>query len=133
MARKISPLKDFLHKESSSGALLVLAARPRPSHFRQFTLISDRYFDFLALGFTLDSGLFYLKLTVLKIINYGLMTVFFFVVGLEIKRELVSGHLASVKKAAMPFIAAIGGMALPAGIYLLQSPAMSHLKDGQFR
>ena len=47
------------------------------------------------------------------------MTIFFFVVGLEIKRELVSGHLASVKKAAMPFIAAIGGMALPAGIYLL--------------
>jgi NhaA family Na+:H+ antiporter len=46
------------------------------------------------------------------------MTIFFFVVGLEIKRELVSGHLASVKKAAMPFIAALGGMALPAGIYL---------------
>jgi NhaA family Na+:H+ antiporter len=81
--------------------------------------LSDRYFDLLALGFTVDSGLFYLKLSVLKIINYGLMTVFFFVVGLEIKRELVSGHLASVKKAAMPFIAAIGGMALPAGIYLL--------------
>lgn len=117
MAREISPLREFLHKESSSGALLILAA--------VFGLIiansplSDRYFDFLALGFTIDSGLFYLKLTTLKIINYGLMTIFFFVVGLEIKRELVSGHLASIKKAAMPFIAAIGGMALPAGIYLL--------------
>jgi NhaA family Na+:H+ antiporter len=55
---------------------------------------------------------------VLKIINYGFMTIFFFVVGLEIKRELVSGHLASLKKAAMPFIAALGGMAVPAGIYL---------------
>jgi NhaA family Na+:H+ antiporter len=46
------------------------------------------------------------------------MTIFFFVVGLEIKRELVSGHLASLKKSAMPFIAALGGMAVPAGIYL---------------
>jgi NhaA family Na+:H+ antiporter len=117
MAREISPLREFLHKESSSGALLILAALI--GLIIANSPLSDRYFDFLALGFTIDSGLLYLKLTALKIINYGLMTVFFFVVGLEIKRELVSGHLASVKKAAMPFIAAIGGMALPAGIYLL--------------
>ena len=116
MARKISPLKDFLHKESSSGALLILAAIL--GLITANSPISDRYFDFLALGFTVDSGIIYLDLTVLKIVNYGLMTIFFFVVGLEIKRELVSGHLASVKKAAMPFIAALGGMALPAGIYL---------------
>jgi len=116
MARKISPLKDFLHKESSSGALLILAAIL--GLITANSPISDRYFDFLALGFTVDRGIIYLDLTVLKIVNYGLMTIFFFVVGLEIKRELVSGHLASVKKAAMPFIAALGGMALPAGIYL---------------
>ena len=117
MVREISPLREFLHKESSSGALLIVAAAL--GLIIANSPLSDRYFDFLALGFTIDSGLFYLKLTALKIINYGLMTIFFFVVGLEIKRELVSGHLASIKKAAMPFIAAIGGMALPAGIYLL--------------
>ena len=117
MTRKISPLREFLHKESSSGALLILAAVL--GLIIANSPLSDRYFDFLALGFTVDSGLFYLQLTVLKVINYGLMTIFFFVVGLEIKRELVSGHLASFKKAVMPFIAAIGGMALPAGIYLL--------------
>jgi NhaA family Na+:H+ antiporter len=116
MARKISPLREFLHKESSSGALLIAAAAL--GLIIANSPISDRYFDFLALGFTVENGIFYLQLTVLKIINYGLMTIFFFVVGLEIKRELVSGHLASVKKAAMPFIAALGGMALPAGIYL---------------
>lgn len=116
MAREISPLREFLHKESSSGALLILAAVI--GLIIANSPLSDRYFDFLALAFTIDSGLFYLKLTALKIINYGLMTIFFFVVGLEIKRELVSGHLASIKKAAMPFIAAIGGMALPTGIYL---------------
>ncbi len=116
MARKISPLREFLHKESSSGALLIAAAVL--SLIIANSPISDNYFDFLALGFTVENGIFYLQLTVLKIINYGLMTIFFFVVGLEIKRELVSGHLASVKKAVMPFIAALGGMALPAGIYL---------------
>jgi len=116
MARKISPLRDFLHKESSSGALLVIAAAL--GLFIANSPISDLYFDFLALSFSVDSGVVYLQLSVLKIINYGLMTIFFFVVGLEIKRELVSGHLASLKKAAMPFIAALGGMAVPAGIYL---------------
>jgi NhaA family Na+:H+ antiporter len=55
----------------------------------------------------------------LKVINYILMTLFFFVVGLEIKRELTSGHLSSFKKAVMPFVAALGGMAVPAMIYLL--------------
>jgi NhaA family Na+:H+ antiporter len=116
MAREISPLREFLHKESSSGALLVVAAAL--GLIIANSPISGHYFDFLALGFTVENGIFFLQLTVLKIINYGLMTIFFFVVGLEIKRELVSGHLASIKKAAMPFIAALGGMALPAGIYL---------------
>jgi len=81
--------------------------------------LSDRYFDVLAITFKIELGFFLLSLSVLKIINYGLMTIFFFVVGLEIKRELVAGHLSSVKKAAMPFLAAVGGMAVPAGIYLL--------------
>jgi NhaA family Na+:H+ antiporter len=116
MSREISPLREFLQKESSSGVLLIVAAAL--GLIIANSPISDHYFDFLALGFTVESGIFFLQLTVLKIINYGLMTIFFFVVGLEIKRELVSGHLASVKKAAMPFIAALGGMALPAGIYL---------------
>jgi NhaA family Na+:H+ antiporter len=53
------------------------------------------------------------------VINYLLMTIFFFVVGLEIKRELTSGHLASFKKALLPFVAALGGMLFPAAIYLL--------------
>jgi NhaA family Na+:H+ antiporter len=59
-----------------------------------------------------------IDLSILKIINYLLMSIFFFVVGLEIKRELSSGHLASIKKAMLPFLAALGGMAFPALIYL---------------
>lgn len=117
MARKISPLREFLHKESSSGALLVLAAAL--GLVTANSPVSEVYFDFLALGFEIHIGIFHLSLTALKVINYVLMTIFFFVVGLEIKRELVAGHLSSLKKAAMPFVAALGGMAVPAGIYLV--------------
>jgi NhaA family Na+:H+ antiporter len=117
MKRLISPLAEFMHKESSSGLFLVLAACL--GLVVANTPLSDQYFDFLAITFTLDVSFFYLSLPVLKVINYGLMTIFFFVVGLEIKRELVAGHLSSLKKAAMPFLAAVGGMAIPAGLYLL--------------
>ena len=117
MKRQISPLREFLHKESSSGFFLVLAACL--ALVVANSPLSDRYFDVLAISLEIEVGCFYLSLSVLKIINYGLMTIFFFVVGLEIKRELVAGHLSSVKKAVMPFLAAIGGMAVPAAIYLV--------------
>ena len=52
-------------------------------------------------------------------VNDGLMTIFFFVVGLEIKRELMTGELRTVKQASLPVIAAVGGMLVPAGVYLL--------------
>jgi NhaA family Na+:H+ antiporter len=117
MKRSIRPLRDFLHRESSGGVLilgasalgLIIANSPA----------SSSYFSFLELQFSLGNESIYLKLTLLKVINYILMTLFFFVVGLEIKRELTSGHLSSFKKAVMPFIAALGGMAVPAMIYLL--------------
>ena len=116
MRKKVAPLRDFLHRESSSGVILLiaailgLAAANSPA--------SSAYFDFLALDFEFTAGIVVLKLTTLKVINYILMTIFFFVVGLEIKRELTSGHLSRFRDAIMPFIAAVGGMALPALIYL---------------
>ena len=116
MRSRIAPLKDFLHRESSSGIFLLVAAAL--GLLVANSPLSSEYFSTLESGFEIGSGLFFLKLTTLKVINYILMTVFFFVVGLEIKRELTSGHLASFRNAIMPFIAAIGGMALPAAIYL---------------
>jgi NhaA family Na+:H+ antiporter len=80
--------------------------------------LSDNYFSTLDFKLTLGADWYLIDLSILKVINYLLMSIFFFVVGLEIKRELTSGHLASFKKALLPFIAAIGGMAVPALIYL---------------
>jgi len=115
--RVITPLKDFLHRESASGILILIASAL--GLIVANSALSSGYLSFLAQSFEIDEGIFYLKLTVLKVINYVFMTIFFFVVGLEIKRELTSGHLSSFKKAVMPFMAALGGMAVPAGIYLL--------------
>ena len=116
MKQVIAPLRDFLHRETSSGILILLASAV--GLVIANSPISDRYFSLLDWQFQIGAAELALKFTVLKFINYVLMTLFFFVVGLEIKRELTSGHLASLKRAVMPFIAAIGGMALPALIYL---------------
>ncbi|MFM8843182.1 MAG: Na+/H+ antiporter NhaA [Actinomycetota bacterium] len=116
MKRVIAPLRDFLHRESASGILILLAASL--GLVVANTPLAQGYFELLDAKFTLGLSPLIVEMTVLKFINYVLMTLFFFVVGLEIKRELTSGHLASIKKAMMPFIAALGGMAIPAAIYL---------------
>jgi NhaA family Na+:H+ antiporter len=116
MSKRIAPLKDFLQRESASGLILLIAAALGLATAN--SPVSSTYFNFLDLGFEINAGILVLKLTTLKVINYILMTIFFFVVGLEIKRELTSGHLSRFRDAIMPFIAAIGGMAVPALIYL---------------
>jgi len=116
MNRIIAPLRDFLRRESASGVLIVLASAMGIAIAN--SPLSESYFSILGKSFSLGIAPIYVELTVLKFINYVLMTIFFFVVGLEIKRELTSGHLSTLKKALMPFVGALGGMAVPALIYL---------------
>ena len=116
MKSRISPLRDFLGRESTSGLLVLVAAAL--GLITANSPLSDRYFSVLDFNITVGSEWYLIDLSILKVINYLLMSIFFFVVGLEIKRELTSGHLASVKKAMLPFLAALGGMAFPALIYL---------------
>lgn len=111
-----SSVRKFLQQESSSGILLILGAALGLILANAPT--ADLYNEILAADFTVDQRFFYISLTTAKVINYLLMSLFFFVVGMEIKRELLSGHLSSIKKAAAPFLAALGGMAVPALIYL---------------
>ena len=120
-AKTIRPLQDFLRRETASGFLLLAAAAlglaiaNSPLGDGYFKLLDTYLID---VSFDLWGTELLLKLTVLKFINYLMMTFFFFVVGLEIKRELTTGHLATFKSAMAPFIAAVGGMAVPAVIYL---------------
>ena len=113
----LAPLRDFLQRESISGVLILLASAA--GLLIANSPLSDEYFDVLAYHFSIGSGALSIDLSILKVINYVLMTIFFFVVGLEIKREITSGHLASKKAAMLPLLAAIGGMVVPAIIYLL--------------
>jgi len=116
MTTRISPLRDFLGRESTSGLLVLVAAAL--GLIIANSPLSDRYFSALDFQVAVGSDWYLLELSILKVINYLLMSIFFFVVGLEIKRELTSGHLASMKKAMLPFVAALGGMFFPALIYL---------------
>lgn len=111
---RFAPFRDFLERESSSGILLLGAAAL--GLLIANSPLADQYFRVLDLSISLP--FIGIELTLLKAINYGLMTIFFFVVGLEIKRELSSGHLSQLRRAVAPFFAALGGMAIPALIYL---------------
>ncbi len=116
MNSRISPLRDFLRRESSGGVLILIASGL--GLLTANSPFSKSYFSALDSRVSIGTSWYLLDLSLLKIINYLFMSIFFFVVGLEIKREMTSGHLASLKKAMLPLVAAIGGMAVPALIYI---------------
>ncbi|MGI9607203.1 MAG: Na+/H+ antiporter NhaA, partial [Acidimicrobiales bacterium] len=90
----------------------------------------DSYHEILELHLELNFGsLHILDESVEHLINDGLMAIFFFVVGVEIKRELVAGELRDPRAAALPSIAALGGMIVPAGLYVMLNPSGPEL-DG---
>ncbi|RPJ17102.1 MAG: sodium:proton antiporter, partial [Chloroflexi bacterium] len=111
----LSPLQEFLHQEASSGILL-LAATILALLWANSSW-SESYYLFWENELTFGYGGFELSESLLHWINDGLMAIFFFVVGLESKREVLIGELASFRQAILPVAAAIGGMLFPALIY----------------
>lgn len=112
----IRPFVRFSQVEASSGVILLIAAVA--ALIWANSAWADTYFSLLDHHLTIEFFGFHLDESVLQLINDGLMAVFFFVVGLEIKRELVLGDLRDPKAAALPVMAALGGMVLPALIYV---------------
>ncbi|MDC1093186.1 Na+/H+ antiporter NhaA [Pelagibacteraceae bacterium] len=110
------PFREFFKLEASSGILLLIAAI--------LALVisngsySDDYFAILKKYITLGTENFGLKLSVLHWINDVLMAIFFFFVSLEIKREFLQGELSNPKQALLPIIGAVGGMVVPALLYI---------------
>jgi len=108
-------IEDFINNESASGILLIavtiaalLFSNSALSHF---------YSGFLQIPIEIRFGNFNIAKPLILWVNDGLMAIFFLLVGLEVKREIIEGHLSSLNKIALPGIAAIGGMLVPALIY----------------
>ncbi|MFX0152250.1 MAG: Na+/H+ antiporter NhaA [Candidatus Hodarchaeota archaeon] len=115
--RIIRPFKVFLKTEQLSGLILIFCTL-FALIVTNFLLFED-YNSFWATEMTIKFGDIGLSKKVALWINDGLMAIFFFVIGLEIKREIIIGELNSLRKASLPIIAALGGMIFPAAIYIL--------------
>lgn len=118
-AHSISPWRDFLRRESVGAAVLAgataIALALANSPFR------DSYQKFFDQYVTIGQGEWAVRLSIHHWINDALMTIFFLVVGLEIKREIAVGQLSTRKRLALPLVAALGGMVVPALVYLTVS------------
>lgn len=122
----LMPFDAFFRQEASGGILLlgctIIALAWANSPWGQ------TYHDFWHTNLSVTIGSYALSESLAHWVNDGLMAIFFFVVGLEIKRELLVGELASPRQAAVPMLAAVGGMAVPALVYVLfnyGTPAVS--------
>ena len=112
-----TPFKWFFKLEAASGLLLLIAAVI--ALILSNTNLSDYYFNVLNTHILIGTQNFGLDLSILHWINDVLMAVFFFIVTLEIKREFIHGELSRPKQALLPIIGAVGGMAVPAIIYII--------------
>ena len=116
IARLIArPMRRFLDTEAAGGIVLLVATCA--ALLWANSPVGASYGSFWSTEIAIDIGRFELSEDLRHWINDGLMVIFFFVVGLEIKRELVAGELREPRRAALPAIAAVGGMVVPAAIY----------------
>ena len=111
------PIQRFIHTEEVGAVILLLGAAAALAWAN--SPWSESYESFWHTKVSFDIILFAVSEDLRHLVNDGLMAVFFFLVGLEIKRELLHGELSTFRKAALPAFAAVGGMAVPALVYLL--------------
>ena len=111
------PIQTFIHTEEVGSLILLMAAAAAVVWAN--SPWSESYASFWHTIISFDIHVFAISEDLRNLVNDGLMAIFFFLVGLEIKRELIHGELSTFRKAALPVLAAFGGMAMPALIYLL--------------
>ena len=117
MVKKIgNALQEFIEQETSAGIILFCAAVAAMIAIN--SAFNPYYLAFLNIPVALQFGALEIAKPLALWINDGLMAIFFFLVGLEVKRELLEGQLSSIEQASLPAIAAVGGMAVPALIFL---------------
>ncbi|MBA1419436.1 MAG: Na+/H+ antiporter NhaA [Epsilonproteobacteria bacterium] len=110
-------IRDFIKKDSSSGIILIFVTIF--ALLLQNSGLSGAYTSFLHTPVEVRFGALHIAKPLLLWVNDGLMAIFFFVIGLEVKREVMEGHLSSLSQITLPGIAAIGGMVVPALVFIL--------------
>jgi len=113
----VRPFQEFANRASSSGILLIAAATAALVWAN--SPWAESYTGLWGTKLSVGLGSFSIEKDLTHWINDGLMAIFFLVVGLEVKREILVGELSSPRRAALPFAAAVGGAVLPAAIYLV--------------
>ncbi len=113
---KTSTIHTFLKRESSAGILLIFITIF--ALILQNSGLSEMYNNFLHTHVEIRFGNLQIAKPLLLWVNDGLMAVFFFLIGLEVKREVMEGHLSSLSQVALPGIAAVGGMVVPALVFI---------------
>ena len=108
-------IEEFIKKESSSGVSLIIVTLL--ALFFQNSFLADFYTNFLHIPVQISIGSLSIAKPLFLWVNDGLMAIFFFLVGLEIKREVLEGELSSKRQIALPAIAALGGMVTPALVF----------------
>ncbi|QSZ40990.1 Na+/H+ antiporter NhaA [Sulfurimonas aquatica] len=114
--RIYTPLEHFIHAQTTTG--IILLGMTILALTLANTPLTEAYADFFHTKVNLTVGTWKISHTIHHWINDGLMALFFFIIGLEIKREISVGELSQIKVAILPILSAIGGMVLPALIYL---------------
>lgn len=118
--RVLTPLEEFIHRQTTSAILLMLCAVM--ALYLANSRWNETYHHLVEMPFTIGFQNYFLSMSLHHWINDGLMAIFFFVVGLELKREILVGELSNPKQALLPIIAAFGGMLMPALIYIGINP-----------
>jgi len=121
-------LKEFIQKESSAGILLIFVTIL--ALFLQNSFLTEFYTNFLHTPVEIRFGDLQIAKPLLLWVNDGLMAVFFFLIGLEVKREVMEGHLSSLKQITLPGIAAVGGMVVPALVFIAFNKGESFAMNG---
>ncbi len=121
-------IEEFIKKESSAGIVLIFVTIV--ALILQNSPLSELYSSFLHTPVEVRFGALQIAKPLLLWVNDGLMAVFFFLIGLEVKREVMEGHLSSVKQVALPGIAAVGGMIVPALVYIIFNKGESFAMNG---
>lgn len=116
LKRVLTPFEHFIHTQTTTGLVLIIATVIALTLAN--TPLLEFYQNLIHTKISFEIGPLKLSHSLQHWINDGLMAIFFFMVGLEIKREILIGELSSIQNASLPIIAAIGGMVLPALIYV---------------